>query len=150
MVERSRLAASRALARAHAICQAAGTQLCADACAVAQYAASRVVPALQDKQRAKEAAAQHAARVQREDKLAHLLGVSKLDELGVQLHNVLKHYPHVRARWLAGDSLLSLLDERKGVLPGLTPDICTGQKEKRAAMRRACRAQCAACCTLLS
>ena len=70
-------------------------------------------PHLQDKRRAKEAAATQAARAQREDRLAHLLAASKLDDLGVHLHHVLKHYPHIRAKWLAGESLLSLLDERK-------------------------------------
>jgi hypothetical protein len=66
---------------------------------------------VKEKQRVKEARECREARACLEDKLARLLAEQQFDELGVHLHHILKHYPSLRAKWLAGDSLMSLLDE---------------------------------------
>jgi hypothetical protein len=68
---------------------------------------------LKEKQRDKQAQDWRESRACLADKLSRLLTEKQFDELGVDLHHILKHYPSVRAKWLAGDSLISLLNERQ-------------------------------------
>ena len=90
----------------------------AELCVNAMHPRHQVSSLLQVRAEEEALRCAHADQLASESALADCLSAGETEQLAVQLHAMLQCYPSVRERWLCGESMQSLLDERKlGTLP---------------------------------